>query len=181
MNEWLFILYHIGIHHELNHFRMYHNLETTKLVIAALLYNNNKLCNVTFLIIQNVQQQQQSQQSQSSQSKINNQQQQQMNLNRNNNDKNNDDQTKENMNINSNNLSSSQQDAASILASPTNPTTVRRLSAIDPSTLSKSTKSEVSWHKRVVVHRVPRSDASRSMFHSKGKESNNSNQCCIVL
>ena len=64
-----------------------------------------------------------------------------------------------------------------ILTSPSNPATLRRLENGD----DKESRNEVSWHKRVVVHRVPRSDASRSMFHAKGKESNKSSQCCIVL
>merc|ERR1712154_271753 len=71
--------------------------------------------------------------------------------------------------------SKNNKNAEGILASPSNPATLRRLSQTD------DVNNEVSWHKRVVVHRVPRSDASRSMFHAKGKESNNSNQCCIVL
>jgi len=86
-----------------------------------------------------------------------------------------------NKNINNNNnindMNNNESITRGILASSKNPATLRRLSQ----TGDENTNNEVSWHKRVVVHRVPRSDASRSMFHSKGKESNNSNQCCIVL
>mmetsp|Transcript_69799 Transcript_69799/g.110952 ORF Transcript_69799/g.110952 Transcript_69799/m.110952 type:complete len:295 (-) Transcript_69799:2736-3620(-) len=64
--------------------------------------------------------------------------------------------------------------AEGILSSPKNPATLRRLSQTEQN-------NEVSWHKRVVVHRVPRSDASRSMFQGKGKDSSHSSQCCILL
>merc|ERR1712079_188258 len=50
-----------------------------------------------------------------------------------------------------------------IVSSPDNPATVRRLSQDTDSSIT------VSWHKRVVVHRVPRSDASRSMFVSSSQ------------
>ncbi len=69
------------------------------------------------------------------------------------------------------------EDNEGILASPTNPATQRRLSQ----KTDDGVNNGISWHKRVVVHRVPRSDASRSMFHAKNKESNHENQCCIVL
>eukprot|EP01084_Bolivina_argentea_P070791 128723_1 len=95
------------------------------------------------------------------------QQKQYIKSNKNNNDKNKTD--------NNNNKSKTKQEPEGILASPKNPTTVRRLSQTD------DVNKEISWHKRVVVHRVPRSDDSRSMFRSKGKESNNANQCCVVL
>ena len=62
-----------------------------------------------------------------------------------------------------------------IISSPDNPATVRRLSQDDPS-------NTVSWHKRVVVHRVPRSDASRSMFVSSSQSKEGlSSQCCVVV
>jgi len=90
-----------------------------------------------------------------------------------------------NNNNNINNINNNNKRTEGILASPSNPATLRRLSQTNvgkhETNEKKSNRNEVSWHKRVVVHRVPRSDASRSMFHAKGKESNNSSQCCIVL
>ena len=83
-----------------------------------------------------------------------------------------------NNNNNNNNINNKRTEG--ILSSPSNPATLRRLSQANGDEESMK-KNEVSWHKRVVVHRVPRSDASRSMFHAKGKESNNSSQCCIIL
>jgi len=65
-----------------------------------------------------------------------------------------------------------------IISSPTNPATVRRLSQ------EKDAKNStaVSWHKRVVVHRVPRSDASRSMFVSSSQSKEGlSSQCCVIV
>lgn len=62
-----------------------------------------------------------------------------------------------------------------IISSPDNPATVRRLSQEDSS-------NTVSWHKRVVVHRVPRSDASRSMFVSSSQSKEGlSSQCCVIV
>lgn len=62
-----------------------------------------------------------------------------------------------------------------IVSSPDNPATVRRLSQEDSS-------NTVSWHKRVVVHRVPRSDASRSMFVSSSQSKEGlSSQCCVIV
>jgi len=62
-----------------------------------------------------------------------------------------------------------------IVSSPDNPATIRRLSQDDSS-------NTVSWHKRVVVHRVPRSDASRSMFVSSSQSKEGlSSQCCIIV
>jgi len=62
-----------------------------------------------------------------------------------------------------------------IVSSPDNPATVRRLSQEDSS-------NSVSWHKRVVVHRVPRSDASRSMFVSSSQSKEGlSSQCCVIV
>merc|ERR1719192_429149 len=61
-----------------------------------------------------------------------------------------------------------------ILSSPNNPATARRLSRRDP--------CSVSWHKRVVVHRVPRSDASRSMFVAESASQEGlSSQCCVTM
>lgn len=61
-----------------------------------------------------------------------------------------------------------------ILSSPDNPATVRRLSQRD--------SCNVSWHKRVVVHRVPRSDASRSMFVTDNQSQEGlSSQCCVIV
>jgi len=61
-----------------------------------------------------------------------------------------------------------------ILSSPNNPATARRLSRRDP--------CSVSWHKRVVVHRVPRSDASRSMFVAESASQEGlSSQCCVIV
>ena len=121
-------------------------------------------------------QQEQRQNATNSNSKqINNTLQSQNNMNANNNNNNNNNNSNNNSNPddNNNNIDGA---ADGILSSPTNPATLRRLSQ------TKDDKgTEVSWHKRVVVHRVPRSDASRSMFHAKGKEANNSNQCCILL
>lgn len=63
-----------------------------------------------------------------------------------------------------------------IVSSPDNPATVRRLSQED------SSSHTVSWHKRVVVHRVPRSDASRSMFVSSSQSKEGlSSQCCVIV
>jgi len=63
------------------------------------------------------------------------------------------------------------------MASNSNPQTIRRLSQKDD--------QHLSWHKRVVVHRVPKSDASRSMFkpNSSNNDNNrNNNGCqCIIL
>lgn len=63
-----------------------------------------------------------------------------------------------------------------IVSSPENPATVRRLSQAEDSS------NTVSWHKRVVVHRVPRSDASRSMFVSSSQSKEGlSSQCCVIV
>lgn len=62
-----------------------------------------------------------------------------------------------------------------IVSSPDNPATIRRLSQDDST-------NTVSWHKRVVVHRVPRSDASRSMFVSNSQSKEGlSSQCCVIV
>jgi len=62
-----------------------------------------------------------------------------------------------------------------IVSSPDNPATIRRLSQDDST-------NTVSWHKRVVVHRVPRSDASRSMFVSSSQSKEGlSSQCCVIV
>ena len=104
------------------------------------------------------------------------------NSNSNNNNNNNNNYRNSNNNDMNNNNNNNNKDKSTttrgILASSKNPATLRRLSQTGD---ENTNNNEVSWHKRVVVHRVPRSDASRSMFHSKGKESNNSNQCCIIL
>jgi len=131
-------------------------------VIAVLLFNNYNVTKIIIITQNNVQQQHQQQQ----------QHQNSTNLNESN-EKNN--KLLSSPQNNENSKISKSGDNEGILASPNNPATLRRLSQTD------DVNNEVSWHKRVVVHRVPRSDASRSMFHAKGKESNNSNQCCIVL
>jgi len=67
------------------------------------------------------------------------------------------------------------QSVKGIVSSPDNPATIRRLSQDDSS-------NTVSWHKRVVVHRVPRSDASRSMFVSSNQSKEGlSSQCCVIV
>jgi len=64
-----------------------------------------------------------------------------------------------------------------IVASPDNPATIRRLSQSQ-----EDSSNTVSWHKRVVVHRVPRSDASRSMFVSSSQSKEGlSSQCCVIV
>jgi len=61
-----------------------------------------------------------------------------------------------------------------IVSSPDNPATVLRL--------SQRGSTNVSWHKRVVVHRVPRTDASRSMFVSGNQSKEGlSSQCCVIV
>ena len=62
----------------------------------------------------------------------------------------------------------------SILSSPQNPNTLKRKH-------QSPENNEVSWHKRVVVHRIPRQDASRSMWNDRDKQQTDQSKCCILL
>lgn len=64
----------------------------------------------------------------------------------------------------------------SILSSPQNPNTVKRKEV-----QTQEGNNEVSWHKRVVVHRIPRQDASRSMWNDRDKQQADQSKCCILL
>eukprot|EP01083_Nonionella_stella_P114247 337596_1 len=172
MNEWLYTLCLIGTHHERNPFLMF-QIQQTRPHVTAVLWCSDDHVTLSFIITPNVQQKQKQKQKQHTQHTQQSNQSKPQTIAITNTNTNTD--TNTNMNSNVNNNTNTQAANEGILTSPLNPATRRRLSKTD------SSYHEVSWHKRVVVHRVPRSDASRSMFHPKSKESNHSNQCCTLL
>jgi hypothetical protein len=85
-------------------------------------------------------------------------------------------------------LSSKKEETKSILSSKQNPKTIKRKTENMDGDGCCTKENEVTWHKRVNVHRVPKSDSSRSQFNNDNNSNDSQNrhhkhqaQCCTVL